>query len=87
MAPLDLNGFAATVTSLNDGTGGGGHVTSSTPAALGIEPTALDTFDGDIQGSVRLLKEGTGNLLLTGYDVYSGGTKMTMGRCEWGVWT
>ena len=61
---LDLNGYAATVTSLSSPTafGAGGSITSSSPAQLIIDynGASVDDFGGALEGSISLLKQGTG---------------------------
>ena len=74
-AAVDLNGFGQTVSSLS-GSGsialGGATLTTGANNASGA-------FAGAISGSGSLVKIGTGTLLLTGANTYSGGTNVLGG--------
>ena len=64
---FDLNGYDQTVGQLlTDTTNAGTRtVTSAKPAALTLNQSANTTFNGFLTGRVRLIKNGTGTLLLT----------------------
>jgi len=83
-ATLDLNGFSATVGGL---TGGTNAVVDDITAGGTLRLTAGNnnasgTFSGSIRnttGTVALDKIGTGTLVLSGTDSYSGGTTVSAG--------
>jgi autotransporter-associated beta strand protein len=55
-----------------------GHVNVNMDASLG-RFNALDTWGNDIDGEGSLIKQGTGKLILTGNNSYSGGTQIVNG--------
>jgi autotransporter-associated beta strand protein len=90
---LDLNGCSLTVsalegsgTALDDSSGTSGSPVGVT--ILTIDNSSDDTFGGQIDDSfvsgganaaIRLVKTGPGNLTLSGYSDYSGGTELDSG--------
>ncbi len=83
---LDLNGYAATVTSLSSPTafGAGGSITSSSPAQLIIDynGASVDDFGGALEGSISLLKQGTGTYAQYGDGTYTGQTEIDVGTFQ-----
>ncbi|MBV9874013.1 MAG: autotransporter domain-containing protein [Verrucomicrobia bacterium] len=87
-AILDLNGFSSTIASL----AGGGNVTNngSSAATLSVGPdgtTNSTTFSGtltDGASALGLNKIGSGSLILTGTNAYSGGTTIAAGTLQLG---
>ena len=74
---IDLNGESATATQL---TADAVYVNSSdTTAALVFDNSDAVTFAGTIQGNIAVVKQGTGELALTGANTYSGGTYVSNG--------
>lgn len=72
---LDLNNFDLSVSSL-DGSGGSIALGS---AALTVDQAGDTTYAGAITGSGSLVKAGSGDLVLSGANTYSGGTTVTAG--------
>jgi fibronectin-binding autotransporter adhesin len=86
-ATLDLSGNSQTVGSLT----GSGTVTNYSTNALSVLTAGGDnssqTFSGallDGYGTLGLIKVGSGNLTLTGSNVYSGGTTVSGGTLQLG---
>lgn len=98
-ATLDLNGNSIAVETLGSnnrqigGTGGnvniGGSVTSTAPGAtLSVASPIASTFTGTLNGSLRLMKAGSGVLTLDGYRAStpdSGNNTHTGGTTVYGV--
>ncbi|MDZ7616600.1 MAG: LamG-like jellyroll fold domain-containing protein, partial [Patescibacteria group bacterium] len=85
-ATFDLGGTSQTVASLADYAGSGGTVSNhaATTATLTIAGNATTQFsgvlaDGPNGGMVNLVHGGTGTLMLTGDNTYSGTTSVTGG--------
>ena len=76
-ATLDLNGNQATISGLT----GSGNVTLGNGGIFNIAtPSGTNTtFDGVISGSGALTKTGSGNLILTGNNLYTGATTVSNG--------
>ena len=74
-ATLDLNGNSQVVGSL---LGGGGVTLGSATLTTGGDETST-LFSGTIAGSGDLVKTGAGTLILTGTNIYSGGTTVSGG--------
>jgi autotransporter-associated beta strand protein len=72
---VDLNGFAQSVSSL---TGAGDIALGSGTLTAGVNDTS-SVFGGAISGGGLLVKAGSGTLLLTGANSYSGGTQVLGG--------
>lgn len=76
-ATFDLNGFSIAVETIGSnnrqvtGTGGGvnfgGSITSATPATLHVAGPQSSTFTGTLNGSLKLMKSGSGVLTIDGY--------------------
>jgi fibronectin-binding autotransporter adhesin len=87
-ATLDLNGFSNTIGSL---AGNGSVINSATTApvtlTVGIDNTST-TFSGVIgpigAGDISITKIGSGTLVLTGNNLYSGSTTISGGTLELG---
>lgn len=74
---IDLNGVSANATLLTADTV---YVNSSeTTASLVFDTAAAVTFAGTIQGNIAVVKQGSGELTLTGANTYSGGTYVNGG--------
>ncbi len=76
---LDLAGFSPTQSSLN---GASGIITNSNTAAAALTVSS-GNYSGTIndgQGTVALVKTGSGTLVLTGANNYSGGTTLAGGN-------
>jgi len=71
---MDLNGFAQTIGQLS----GTGAITLSGPLTTGIDNVAT-TYTGKITGTGSLIKTGTGSMLLTVSNAYTGGTIINQG--------
>ncbi len=82
---LDLGTYGAVVSALT-GTGTVNHSeTGSNTLTVGSD-NASGSFAGTIEnsgGTLALLKIGSGQLILSGSDSYSGGTVVADGRCTW----
>ncbi|MFV0549198.1 MAG: autotransporter outer membrane beta-barrel domain-containing protein, partial [Limnobaculum xujianqingii] len=78
-ATFDLNNFNQQVNNLN----GGGNVVLG-EAALTTNHSADNTFSGVISGAGSLNKTGNGTLLLTGDNIYAGGTTISSGTLQLG---
>ncbi len=80
---LNLNGFAQTIARLyTDATtpnDSGSQITSATAATLTIDQSTNTTYVGEINGSVSLVKDGTGTLTLSGTNTYLGTTDIEDG--------
>jgi autotransporter-associated beta strand protein len=88
---LDLNGASQQVVSLSDNTPGhGGNVINSnagSPSVLTLTPAGSTTFSGTIgdngtgnsPGSIALLLDGPGTMVLSGTNTYTGGTTVLGG--------
>ena len=88
---LDLNGASQQVVSLSDNTPGhGGNVINSnagSPSVLTLTPAGSTTFSGTIgdngtgnsPGSIGLLLDGPGTMVLSGTNTYTGGTTVLGG--------
>ncbi|HUE91908.1 autotransporter outer membrane beta-barrel domain-containing protein [Pseudomonas sp.] len=78
---LDLNGFDLSMSSLA-GTGG---TLSLGSAQLTLNQAGATTFAGSLSGTGGLTKQGTGTLILSGVNTYSGGTVVDAGILRQGV--
>ena len=81
---LDLNGFSQTVSGLQRtgaATGGSATVTNSSPAlaTLTLNQTVSTTYSGAITGNLSLIKDGAGQLDLTGAISHGGSTRIKAG--------
>ena len=77
-ATLDLNNFNFTLSELNGGGNNGGNVNLGS-GTLTISSSTSSRFDGKVQGTGGLFKEGDGVLWLTGENSYSGTTTVNGG--------
>ncbi len=75
------------------GCGGGGNVKPTPPptdgsgfagGAVNVGSSDIITWSANISGSIDLIKDGTGTLVLTGTDSYSGGTTINLGTLQLG---
>ena len=82
---LDLNGRNAQISSLAGGGASGGNVTMGT-ATLTVVGTSSDVqpFAGVISGAGALTIRGTGRLILTGANTYTGATTISAGILQLG---
>jgi fibronectin-binding autotransporter adhesin len=87
-ATLDLNGFSSTIGSL---TGNGSVINSATATPVSLTlggDNSNTTFAGVIgqagSNNLALTKTGTGTLILTGVNLYSGGTTISSGTLQLG---
>lgn len=80
---LDLNGFSQTVASIEVNSGAPQFtnqiIKSTTPATLTVNGSASTTYHGTIEGSVSLVRSGTGTLTLSGSNTYTGTTTVSSG--------
>lgn len=84
-ATLDLNGFDQTVGSLAGGGSAGGELKlGSATLATGGDNTST-TFGGAVTGGGNLVKQGTGNLTLSGANTYAGTTQVNAGTLSAGA--
>ena len=79
---LDLSGYGVQATSLS---GAAGTITNSggTPVSLTVTQSGTTTFSGSIQNGASptaLVMDGTGKLVLSGSDTYTGGTVVESGK-------
>ncbi len=80
-ADLDLNGVDRTVTDVAELADYDGVKNSSDTLATLTFNVATDmAYAGAISGNIRLVKEGTGMLDLSGSNTYTGGTEINQGR-------
>ena len=81
---FDLNGNSQAVTTFS---GTGGTVTSASAATFtaGDNSTTPATFAGTITGSLAVTKQGTGTLILTGTNTYTGATTIDAGTLQAGA--
>jgi fibronectin-binding autotransporter adhesin len=84
---VDLNGHSQTVAGLglNGGTAGNASVINdgTTTAVLTLNPMANLTFPGNVQngvGTLAVVKEGTNTQTLSGYNTYTGPTRINGGK-------
>jgi fibronectin-binding autotransporter adhesin len=78
---FDLGGRAQTVGGLT----GNGTVRLGTGGALTVDQATNQTFAGVIAGDGSLIKSGSGTLLLTGTNTYTGGTVVNAGVLQMGA--
>jgi len=76
-ATIDLAGVDATASDLSSETVYTN--TSETPASLVFDCSDAVAFAGTIQGNIAVVKQGAGELALTGANTYSGGTYVSNG--------
>ncbi len=80
-ADLDLNGADQTVTDVAELAGYDGVKNSSDTLATLTFNVATDmAYAGTISGNIKVVKEGTGMLDLSGSNTYTGGTEINQGR-------
>ncbi|MEY4916714.1 MAG: hypothetical protein RL616_627 [Verrucomicrobiota bacterium] len=86
-ATFDLNGFNQALTGLNDGAANAKLVTNSaaTLSTLTMNLAAASTYSGVIAGKLALVANGTGSLLLSGTNNYTGNTTVNGGTLELAV--
>jgi fibronectin-binding autotransporter adhesin len=89
-ANLDLNGQALTTGALSGNTSGVIANTNASPASItSTVATGTSTYAGTIQngsgGAVTLAKAGTGTLVLSGTNAYTGGTNISAGTLTVGT--
>ncbi len=80
-AELNLNGFSLTIGSL---AGSGNVVLDTSTLATGGANTST-TFSGVLRGSGGLIKQGTGTLILSGANTYTGPTTINQGTLQLGA--
>jgi autotransporter-associated beta strand protein len=78
---LDLNGFSNSVGSL---TGNGTVTNSGISAILTAGDISSTTFSGMLQNALHLTKVGSGTLILSGANTYTGNTTITAGTLQLG---
>jgi autotransporter-associated beta strand protein len=78
---LDLNGNNISMTTLADGTGGGGSITSASAAQITV---SNGTFSGIISGAISLSKSSAGTLVLVNDNTYTGTTTIGAGTLQLG---
>jgi len=84
-AAFDLNGYSQTIAGLAESHFAGTNtqkIVSSAPATLTVSNNVANTFGtagSSIEGSVSIVKSGTGTLTLTGTNTYSGATVVSNG--------
>jgi autotransporter-associated beta strand protein len=82
---FDMANGTQTVASLSSTDGKGSLVLLGTTGVLTVGGPTSTTFDGSIQGSGgALIKQGNGNLVLNGGNIYGGGTTVTAGTLQLG---
>ena len=81
-ASLDLNGAERTVTDVSELAAYDGVTNSSggDPATLTFDVATDMAYAGTISGNIKVVKEGTGMLDLSGDSTYTGGTVINQGR-------
>ena len=80
-ADLDLNGVGTTVTDVASLAAYDGVTNSSdTLATLTFDVATDMAYAGTISGNIKVVKEGTGMLDLSGSNTYTGGTEINKGR-------
>lgn len=86
-ASFDLNGFNQALTGLTDGAANAKLVTnnSATLGTLTLNLAAADTFSGTLAGKLALVVNGTGSLLLSATNNYTGNTTVNGGILELAV--
>ncbi len=80
---LDLNGFSASIASLS----GTGTVLNGGPTTVALtlgNDNSDSSFGGTLSGPLQLIKSGTGTLVLTGSNTYTGGTTISAGTLQLG---
>lgn len=85
---LDLNGFNQTAAGLQrTGAGGTGSSTvtnsSATLSTLTLKQELFTTYSGAVSGNLALVKDGTGQLDLTGAISYTGATRVKAGTLSY----
>jgi autotransporter-associated beta strand protein len=78
---LDLNTYGSTVDSLNGG-GTIGSIAGGAPLLTVGNAGGGGTFSGVISGPIALTKAGSGTVVLTGNNAYTGGTTVSAGTLQ-----
>jgi autotransporter-associated beta strand protein len=83
-ATFDLNGFSQSLIGLSDAGTFLRLITNSvaTPGTLILDMSSSSTFNGVIAGNLALIEKGSGNLLLSATNAYTGNTTVNGGTLE-----
>jgi len=83
---LDITGFNNTIGSLTGGGATGGNVTlGAATLTIGSDNTSPAAYSGIIGGTGSLIKSGTGILILSGANTYTGTTTVNAGTLQYGI--
>jgi fibronectin-binding autotransporter adhesin len=83
---LDITGFDNTVGSLTGGGGSGGNVMlGAATLTIGTDNSSPAAFAGIISGTGSITKDGTGDLILSGANTFTGTTTIAYGIIKLGV--
>ena len=79
-ATLDITGYSNTIGSLTGGGITGGSITlGAATLTIGSDNSSPAAYAGEISGSGALTKSGTGTLILSGTNIYTGATTVSTG--------
>src|SRR4029079_5255937 len=82
---LDLNGFDQTAVSLTATSTTNQAIVQNSGSAtntLTLNTKGNSTFNGSINGNINLTVAGTGTQILSGFDSYSGNTRINSGKLQ-----